>query len=674
MGLWNNITDVYNSLDVLVEDQDASITLPVNTIDSITLISGNLPPGMRIDGNNIVGKPEKVISKTKYIFTLRAIESDTIEDRSFSIDVIGKNAPVWVTPSGELNSEINGEPSLYVRDGTVVNLQFLAVDEDEEVGELLRYYISSGYLPPGLQLTQNGFLYGILGANVKRLDGTIHDFVYDYPHPDEFIMGYHSKYYDIENKTATISEYSSYYKNNKNYTFEISVHDGKTLPVSREFSIMLGGTDSWVIDGFNTPEFNTEVYWLTQDNLGVYRANKNLTIYLDVIDPGTMTGYANYKLFDYNWDGTESKLPEGLVLDTDRGLIYGKTPILYTSKKEYKILIGSNSPTSPSYSYKTFFITLIHEDYIDFSWKTSSYLGTMKVYQKSFKKLEAIPTKFNTTVSYELVSGSLPNGLVLTPDGYINGNILPIDSSHTGIFDFVVKAWNNNNTHGNEKKFTIMIDKVDMLLYNDVYIKPFLSNEFREKYNRLLSNMEMINSDYIFRPEDNDFGINTDIRILLCSSVDTVDLQDYFPILNGFERRRLRFNGIKNITVFSPGTTVALYEVVYIELLDPLSKTQNSLSILRDAIIQLGDVDLRNERLWLRELRYTENYENIVALPLIFVNVGYGNIISKQISNIDYYDIYNYEFDIDRIIVTSTINNDYSKYVMFPERDPQIFL
>lgn len=673
MSLWNELTDVHNVLSSIIEDQHNDVDLPVGIIDSVSLISGSLPPGMVLTNNSISGIPEHVSTNTKYIFTLRAYKDDIIEDRSFAIEVVGKNSPVWLTSGGSITSEIADDPSsMYVKSGLPVKYQFLAIDEDVYAGELLKFIVTDGKLPPGLQLTEYGLLYGIIGAEIKLQDGTIVDFTYDYPHTDDFIMGYHSKFYDTSRKNEIISENLTVYENNKVYTFEISVYDGKTPPVPRTFVITVGGTDSWILDGDSLPNNDNSVIWLTPENLGSFRANKNITIYLDVLDSMTMTGFADFKICDFNFDLSVSEFPNGLVLDEERGIIYGKTPILNETKKDFKFLLKANSKYSPIYSYKTFYLRIIHENYTNFNWKTSSYLGTLKTYEKSFKRIFVESTVNNEKLNFDIKTGNLPPGLQLTTDGYIIGNALPIDPLHDGEFKFTVIVWNNNGI-SDEKEFNLMVDKSTVLPYNEVYVKPLISVESRQQFDRLLADVYTRGEEYVYRMQDDEFGLNDNMLITLCSSVATVEHQRFFDNVKGFKRRRLRYNGIKNITVFYPGTKSPLYEMVYIDMLDPLHFTENSLFYLKENIYQLGDPDFRNEKLWLRTLRYSNNYKSSIAIPIVFVKVGYGDMIKRYISSLDH-SINTFDFDIDRITIQSSSDNADPKYIMFSERDPQIFL
>ena len=68
----------------------------------LTVISGELPPGLRLDGLAIVGTPFEVARETTFRFVLRATNIDGLSDRTYSITIQGADAPVWITPAGDL--------------------------------------------------------------------------------------------------------------------------------------------------------------------------------------------------------------------------------------------------------------------------------------------------------------------------------------------------------------------------------------------------------------------------------------------------------------------------------------------------------------------------------------------------------------------------------------------
>ena len=104
-NIWTVKTN--HELGVYAERVSTTIALPLNTtnftISSVTLISGSLPAGLRIDGTNLIGTPFEVERTTQSRFVLRAKTSTgTIADCTLSAIVEGPDSPTWVTPTGML--------------------------------------------------------------------------------------------------------------------------------------------------------------------------------------------------------------------------------------------------------------------------------------------------------------------------------------------------------------------------------------------------------------------------------------------------------------------------------------------------------------------------------------------------------------------------------------------
>ena len=101
--VWN-VTTPYD-LGRYLEKTNTNIPLPINQTSnpSVTLISGSLPKGMRLEGYFLKGAPFEVKRLETFKFVLRAIENNEIADRTFEITIEGEDAPVWQTPAGPLN-------------------------------------------------------------------------------------------------------------------------------------------------------------------------------------------------------------------------------------------------------------------------------------------------------------------------------------------------------------------------------------------------------------------------------------------------------------------------------------------------------------------------------------------------------------------------------------------
>ena len=172
------------------EQQTISIALPINGVHlplsstgvTIQLISGSLPQGMRLNAHEIVGTPYEVRIDTVSTFVVRATVNNQIYDRTFKIIVTGPDDPTWRTAEGTL--PVGPNNTFFIIDSAPLDFQLDAYDPDVIAGDNLEYYIKegNGELPPGIQLTTDGRLVGIVepilalekGANEGRYDETLY--------------------------------------------------------------------------------------------------------------------------------------------------------------------------------------------------------------------------------------------------------------------------------------------------------------------------------------------------------------------------------------------------------------------------------------------------------------------------------------------------------------------
>ena len=336
---------------------DLSVVSEDSTLYTVKLISGELPLGMILQDNSVTGTPREVARDTEYKFVLRATYNSAINDRTFIIKVTGPDTPTWKTTEGLL--PVGQNDTYFILDNTPIDFQLIAEDSDTAAGQILEYFIGSGdgELPPGIRLTTDGKLVGIVDpilAIEKRLDSgnydaTIYDAVaYDYGVRSS--NGFDSFFYDTTIYDLSIPTRSPR-KLNRFYEFIVSVNDGDTI-ARRKFKIYVVGDDFVRVDN-TIMEVDTGVFtadntyirvplWLTPRDFGFRRANNYVTLFLDVLDTNELLGVITYTLQEVNDDGTTSTIPEGLHLDTITGEIAGRVPYQPNVTKEYKFTIKAS--------------------------------------------------------------------------------------------------------------------------------------------------------------------------------------------------------------------------------------------------------------------------------------------------------------------------------------------
>jgi len=273
---------------------------------NISVISGELPGGLRISGDSIIGTPYDVFDITDFRFVLRAQNLDGITDRTFTITVTGPTLPEWETPAGDLPVGVNG--SYWILDNSPIDFQLSAVYQSLPLGHSFSFYIppNGGELPPGITLSESGLLSGftqpVLAVTAgDTTNGTFDTTLYDKYNYDYGVApydGYDSFFYD--NQTYDYSDaIRAPKKLNQYYSFIVRASDGRNY-VDRTFRIFVVSDDHLRADdtimkagtGIFTADdtFLRKPVWITPQYLGSRRANNYITIPLRVYVSSTLQG------------------------------------------------------------------------------------------------------------------------------------------------------------------------------------------------------------------------------------------------------------------------------------------------------------------------------------------------------------------------------------------------
>jgi hypothetical protein len=319
-----------------------------------SLIAGNLPRGLRLRDNRIIGSPTEVRRLTTSKFVVRADDGSDIEDRTFSLTVDGSDEPVWLTREGFLPVGINN--TFFVLDNAFVNFELEAYDPDVIVGDKLDFYIppGGGELPPGLTLSREGVIRGftdpIFSVEYNTGNGGYDSTAFDVIALDSGPTnqnGYDTWIYDLQNydynepsiPPRRLSRY---------YSFVVVVSDGihqirrsfRIYVVTEEFlraDNTIIQVDTGIFKADNTPD--RAPIWITPSDLGRRRANNFITIYLDVYNPPSLPGTIAYFLLSENPDGSPSELPTGTAIDNVTGEVAGRVPYQPRISKTYTFTV-----------------------------------------------------------------------------------------------------------------------------------------------------------------------------------------------------------------------------------------------------------------------------------------------------------------------------------------------
>jgi len=802
--------------------QDITISATTNTTNPVTysVIAGSLPRGLRLKGNKIIGSPTEVRRFTEYKFVIRASDTVDLEDRTFSLGVDGADIPEWITKEGFLN--VGAGDAYFVLDNSYVNFQLDATDTDLTAGDTLEYYLTpmGGELPPGLSLSKDGVISGFTDPIFAVEYSTTYTGAYDTGSFDTTPLdiveaksnGFDSYFYDSQ--TFDYSEGSRGPRRlSRIYTFSVSITDGantvnrifKIYVVTEEFlqadnSILQVDTNLFQADA----SANRIPLWITESDLGKYRANNYLTVYLDVYDPPSLSGTITYIKLPTNPDNTASELPPGLVLDSVTGEIAGRVPYQAKISQTYTFtMLAVNFPAqlaNVEYSWsgtwnstsnyfvddavtflneiyicttanrnkipnletefwtkgttsaaKTFSIEIIGEIESAINWITPSNRGNIKPNQSSTLFVQAESLLYGGKVVYELVSGTLPPGLSFLPTGLIEGKVKQfadstglgltrffdrdsslVDSSgsvtyntsfdgattsYDKVFKFSIKARDSANFAESIKEFTITVIADNTKTFANLYVKSFQSKEKRLSWYNFITDANIFVPGDIYRYGDNNFGIQTDLKMIVFAGIESVDAVRYVQAMSrNHYRKRLLFGNVKSAKAKDPTTQETIYEVVYVEVVDPYEKNgqsisqtielpdntnskvlvsydairidsniplvsdrdhqrvfPNSIKNMRKQIRAIGDRDREFLPLWMRSIQDFATSETgyVKALPLCYVNPGKADALIARIKASDF-DFKTIDFQADRYLIDVLDGEIEDKYLAFPQRGEKL--
>lgn len=752
MSVWTQPTGTV--LAVVQENVESVVSLPISQGSDPILISGEIPVGMTLTGREIIGIPQEVIRSTDYRFVLRSFLNEVAYDRTYTITVQGADAPVWVTPEDLL--PIGTNEAFYILDSSPVDYQLVATDSDTAAGQELSYFIASGdgELPPGISLREDGRLQGvvdpILALERDAAKGYYDESKYDkYPYDFSILdtAGFDSFFYD-----TSVFDFSSPIKTpkklNRFYEFTVTVSDGYTT-AKRTFRIYVVGDDflradntimqvgTGVFTADNT--FVRKPVWLTPSELGFKRANNFTTVFLEVIDPNTLQGTVVYELQDTNpgtyriksidklipgrfeisgkfpqdpeteivytdpddfetvTPETESVLPPGLEIDENTGELFGRIPyqvaVTRTFRFTVKAVRQTVQTTEIASNEKTFVLNVLGEVDSTINWLTPSDLGTVSSNYISIKSVRAETSVPNAFLLYSLESGSLPPGLTLNFNGEISGRIDNSQVNETTTYRFTIKAQDQFRFSAIEKEFNITVEK-ENIDYSNVFYQVYFAADVKTRFNDFISNPAIFDPSLIYRPFDKNFGVKRDNRILVYAGIERQTAEQFVSVAAKYSKRKtLKIQDIKTAVAKTPGTNDTLYEVVYLELVDPYEdrllvkdkKIKTKKTVTADIVdyskqwTTVPNSDLNSWELDLRNQTQTIYFYNAISIQTRDETVSYrilenrsidtrensvqANYNAAQSTNISYRPQFANTISVDSDLINVSDPNRINKYI-----------
>ena len=584
-----------------IDEQSAfSLQLEANTSDSTaitySLIAGSLPTGMSLTSEGLLtGSPAEVAKRTLYTFVVRATAGSAITDRSFTLDVSGADAPSFTTVAGQLNkplstvyttdsssttdstlSTADTTGNVTVLDGSYIEYDIVATDTDTAAGQNLVYEVVQGSLPPGVKMTLGGKISGVVELSVDESYGPTGGYDFDaYPdfsalNPDD--GGTSTDPQNIYDRTVFSRSRSV------NYDFIVRVTDGVSS-VDRNFNIFVYTADYWIVSNsqvtvdqtiFTNNAITMDLHtgrppvFTTESDLGTFRHDNKVLIRIDVSDFDPLQADLEYSI-------TAGALPTGLSIDLQSGEIYGTLPNQSAVEVDYTFTVKANRVVATglnTFSERTFTMKVVGEIDIGISFTTPAIIGTLTADIPSTLSIEAVTEEANRVLSYSITAGSLPTGITLSDAGNLIGTIDPSDfTDSTRAFTFTVTVSDQYQSAATSQEFTLNINiPYTTVEYGNMtgHATSFIDQNI---FYSIAQDPNINSPEYIYRPEDNNFGMKLKPNMLMMAGLEAQTLTTFQQQMEqNHAPKTLYFGDLKTAVAKENG--VVKYEVVYVDIKD----------------------------------------------------------------------------------------------------------
>ena len=605
---------------------------PAN-IDTIyyEIIAGQLPAGIEVinDTGLIAGVPQAIVvvdgvpapvsADVTSKFAVRAYTKQVIHgvtvinrlaDRTFTLTVTGQNNPEFITPAGNVGTYFDGTQ--------ISGLQIEYTDADP--ADIVVVRLTAGQLPPGLTISATGLISGFIEPNTNA--GAAAGFSRDG-------QGFSQYPFDFSTKSSTVNyqfilEITDGKTSNLR-TFTILVYSRNACTADdTQFT-----ADNTFVTADCSPQ-RTPILLTPTGSIGTVRNDNFYAFKFDGIDLdgdqfeytislGGSIGYDEGLIsfqpgsYDFTGEGFDQggfTLPPGLQLDPNTGWLYGFIPDLGITELTYNFAIRvykTGDPTVIS-NYYYYSLTIVGSLSTGVTWLTPSDLGSIINGSTSTLYVAAINTS-GIPLQYQLESGStsqLPQGLQLLPEGDIAGRVSfntfaldggsttfdvrsrnlynPNSNPTTGIgtettfdmvFTFTVNAYSINGVVSVFKTFTIRVIRAYNEPYDNLYIQAMPPENDRALLNSLLQNDDIFPTSLLYRPQDPNFGLSTQVKYWHCYGLTATTLDDYVNALKLNHYYKSLVLGNIETAQARDATGNVIYEVVYSRVVDNLINNNN---------------------------------------------------------------------------------------------------
>ncbi len=316
------------------------------------------------------------------------------------------------------------------------------------------------------------------------------------------------------------------------------------------------------------------------------------TEFLLTVTPSLQSGFENGTFLEF---GNSSELPPGLQIDPGTAEVFGVIPYQPAITKDYSFSVKAtrySDKAETASSTRTFNVTLIGEVDSVMSWISPENLGSIGANYISTLFVRASSTITDSVLLYSIQSGQLPPGLTLNLDGEIVGKVnqygsvgnpgittfdnsdFILDAGSTTIdksYTFTVESRDIFGYSAISRTFTLYVETPNDRLYSNLYVRPFLKQEQRSLFKEFITDYNIFPVESVYRPNDPNFGLQDQLKMLIFAGIETKSAAEVASAVGlNHKLKKFKLGDIKKAVAHVPGTTDVVYEVIYLDVIDPL--------------------------------------------------------------------------------------------------------
>jgi len=301
--------------------------------------------------------------------------------------------------------------------------------------------------------------------------------------------------------------------------------------------------------------------------------------------------------------GSLSKLPPGTQFNPNTGDVYGTVPYQPAITKTYEFTLTATRVYSPDKindisSSRTFSIDIIGNITSVITWTSPANLGYINANYICTLSVAATSNTPGASVIYEFTpqdsKEQLPPGLKLSSDGELIGivnqfyesttntlGLITLDGGTTTfdqttttldrVYTFTITATDQYGYNNVSKQFTVTVTSPNTVTYSNIVTMPFLTINQRSTWKSFITSSTIFTPSSIYRYSDTNFGLQQNLKMLIYAGIETSSAETYVSMMGlNHKRKRFLFGNVKTATAIDPETGDSVYEVVYIQMLDPM--------------------------------------------------------------------------------------------------------